>query len=133
MFALVISKMCKFNKYGDTRIDPCMREFVSWLKNKHKTVLCCCGHGKYPMTVIVKEISGIPRTIKFIEIFSGKVLREIKNPNDKDPKKFYKRDEMGHYYIPEISEPNFKTKIIRRKDGASIIRRPRIRRTIKRG
>lgn len=96
--------MCNWNKYGDTRIDPCMRSLVRWLGNKHKTVLCCCGHGKYPMTLIVKEISGIPRTIKFIEVFSGKVLREIKNPlKEKYPKKFYKRDKEGYYYIPELN------------------------------
>ena len=97
--------MCKWNKHGDTRIDPCMREFVKWLGNKHKTILSCCGHGKYPMTVIVKEYDKIKgkRVILFREIISGKILRIKKNALDKDPKKFYKRDWAGRYYIPELT------------------------------
>ena len=94
--------MCKFNPKNDSRrIDPCMKNIIEWLGNKHRTLDCCCGHGKYPPTIIIKEISGIPRTIKFIEVYSGKVLREIKNFKDKYPKKFYKKDKQGYYYIPE--------------------------------
>lgn len=99
--------MCEWNKYGDTRIDPCVRKFVEWLNNKHKTILSCCGHGRYPMTIIIKEgceINGI-RKITFKEIISGKILRIKKSALDKDPKKFYKKDGDGYYYIPEISKP----------------------------
>ncbi len=97
--------MCEWNKHGDTRIDPCMGNFVEWLGNKHQTVLSCCGHGKYPMSVIVKEYEtrGSKRFIVFREIFSGKILRIKENPLDKDPKKFYKKDEQEVYYIPEVT------------------------------
>jgi 2-hydroxy-3-keto-5-methylthiopentenyl-1-phosphate phosphatase len=87
--------MCKWSKWGDTRIDPCMREIVKWLKNKHITVACCCGHGKYPMTIIIKEgIKGMYRNeIVYREIFSGITFA---------PRRYiYKRDKQGHYYIPE--------------------------------
>jgi hypothetical protein len=40
--------------------------------------------------------------VYFKEIFSGKILRIKENPLDKDPKKFYKRDKQGFYYIPEL-------------------------------
>lgn len=98
--------MCEWNKWGDTRIDPCMRNLIKWLNQKHKTVLSCCGHGKYPMTVIVKEYDKIKgkRVILFREIFSGKVLRIKKDPLEPDPKKFYKRDNEGYYFIPETLE-----------------------------
>lgn len=97
--------MCELNKKsGLKRIDPCMREIIKWLNNKHKTILSCCGHGKYEPSIIIKEyriING-KREICFIELFSGKILRIKKNPLDKDPKKFYKRDKQGYYYIPEV-------------------------------
>ena len=53
-------KMCeKVNYYGksNTRIDKCIRLLIKWLNNQgYKTVASCCGHNKYPMTVIVKFI-----------------------------------------------------------------------------
>jgi hypothetical protein len=96
--------MCKWNKWGDTRIDPCLREIIKFLNFKHKTILSCCGHGKYKPSIIVKEYRKIngKREICFIEIFSGKILRIKKNPLDKDHKKFYKKDKQGYYYIPEV-------------------------------
>ena len=96
--------MCKWNKYGDTRIDPCMKSIIKWMGLKHKTVLCCCGHGKYPPSIIVKEYrnSGTKLQIVFYEVFSGIVLRVKKRGLDADPKNFYKRDSKGHYYIPEV-------------------------------
>lgn len=88
--------MCKWSKWGDTRIDPCMREIVKFLKEKHTIVACCCGHSRYPMTIVVKEgvTDGLKRTILFTEIFSGIVFEPRK--------KIYKRDEQGYYYIPEV-------------------------------
>ena len=97
--------MCKWNKWGDTRIDPCMRELIKFLKNKHEPILSCCGHRKYKPSVIVKEYGEIngKREVYFKEIFSGKILRIKKNPLAKDPKKFYKRDKQGFYFIPELN------------------------------
>lgn len=87
--------MCKLNKHGKTRIDPCMRKIVFILNNccfkkNYKTVACCCGHGKYPPTLIVqgKDVA--------MDIFSGVWMKR--------KKRFYKRDKQGYYYIPETLE-----------------------------
>jgi len=100
--------MCKFNPKNDSRrIDPCLKEIIKWLNQKHKTVSSCCGHGKYPPSIIVKEYGKINgrRQVYFKEIFSGNILRIKKDSLDKDPKKFYKRDKQGYYFIPEVSKP----------------------------
>lgn len=89
--------MCKFNPKNDSRrIDPCMKDFIEWLGNKHRTVACCCGHGKYPMTVIVKEIvkNGLEKDVLYLEIISGTTIPRTK--------RFYKKDKQGIYYIPEV-------------------------------
>ena len=59
--------MCKWNKWGDTRIDPCMRNIIKWLNNKHKTILSCCGHRKYKPSIIVKEYRKITQRIKWLK------------------------------------------------------------------
>jgi hypothetical protein len=63
-------------------IDKEMRPLIKWLNGAgYKTVACCFGHCKYPMTVIVELLSGItiPRT-----------------------RRFYLKDKQGLYYIPEV-------------------------------
>ena len=48
--------MCEWNKWGDTRIDPCMREKIVLLNKRGiKTLACCCGHGIYPETIMIKQ------------------------------------------------------------------------------
>ena len=38
------------------RIDPCMKHIIDFLNHKGvKTVGCCCGHGKYPMTIVMEN------------------------------------------------------------------------------
>ena len=83
--------MCKLNKKsGDTRIDPCMKEL---LKHIHGWVVaCCCGHGKYPMTIVKKM--GLSNDIYNVEIISGKIILR--------KKRFYKKDKQGYYFIPEV-------------------------------
>lgn len=96
--------MCKKvnnKKIPNTRIDVCIKPFIKWLKNKHILVASCCGHGKYPLTVIVKEgISMMPigqkNKIVFREIISQKIIPRTRN--------FYKKDSEGYYYIPEVEE-----------------------------
>lgn len=80
--------MCEFNPSNSgRRIDPCMKNIIYWLQiNGIKTLACCCGHGKYPPSIVVN--------ISYpFEIFSYKNI----------PRKtrFYKKDEDGYYYIPE--------------------------------
>ena len=85
--------MCKKTNYKtpNTRLDKCMRPIIQWLKNKHIPVACCCGHGKYPITIVVKE--GRNGKIVYVEIFSQIIIPRTK--------RFYKRDKQGYYYIPE--------------------------------
>jgi len=91
--------MCKWNKWGDTRIDPCMREFMKTLNIMLETcsfsiVACCCGHRKYPMTIVVKDYA------------MGKVFDLVSSKTIHRKKKFYKRDKQGVYYIPEVINGN---------------------------
>jgi len=92
--------MCKKKqlKYCPSTIDDCMKKIIKWLGDKHTTVACCCGHGRYPMTIVVKEgfKDGLKREIVHREIFSQKIISR--------KKKFYKKDKKGYYYIPEVSE-----------------------------
>ncbi len=84
--------MCKLNKKNDSRrIDPCMRNLIKFVNDQEiETVACCCGHGKYPMTIIV----AYRRLGSFWELLSDtEVPRK---------KKFYKKDKQGYYYIPEV-------------------------------
>ena len=91
--------MCKVTNYNipNPRIDKCMQEAIRTLtvifKNiNFEIVACCCGHKKYPMTIVYK----IPiKEFHPIELFSGKVIPRKRN--------FYKRDKEGYYYIPEVS------------------------------
>ena len=88
--------MCKKTNYksSNTRIDKCMRNFItnlnSSLKPNIRAIACCCGHGKYPMTVVVKR-DGI-----IYDLVSGEPIPR--------KRKFYKRDKQGFYYIPEVIE-----------------------------
>lgn len=53
-----------------------------------KTLACCCGHGVYSKTIVIK------RGKKIIEFFTDTVIPRKRN--------FYKRDKEGLYYIPEV-------------------------------
>lgn len=53
-----------------------------------RVVGSCCGHGKYPPTIIVEN-----RTGGFYEAISGKRLYSSRG--------FYKKDKKGIYHIPE--------------------------------
>lgn len=84
--------MCKINKKSDGRkIDPCMRSAIRCLNDYGtKTLACCCGHGKYPMTIVIDV--GVDKVIP-LEIFSGMFLPR--------KKKFYVKNKSGDYVIPE--------------------------------
>ena len=83
--------MC--NKHNPRKIDKCLElPLVIWNwvidKKKVKIVASCCGHGKYPMTIIVVKKDGV-----IFDLISG-----IKIPRKR---RFYKKDKQGYYYIPE--------------------------------
>jgi hypothetical protein len=58
----------------------------------YKPKACCCGHGKYPMTIVVQTMG----TDTHVELFSDKMILRSK--------RFYKTDEEGYYYIPEVTQ-----------------------------
>lgn len=89
--------MCKKTLNCNSRIDRCMKPLIAFLKCRgYLTVSCCCGHAKYPMSIIVKKRSA-----------SGTYYRELlTNTRILRTKKFYKRDAEGYYYIPEMVSKN---------------------------
>lgn len=64
------------------------------LSTKYETKACCCGHGKYPRTLIVGLKKGGDKCFEF---FTGKLINRKRN--------FYKKDGDGYYYIQEVSKP----------------------------
>ena len=81
--------MCKKVNYCNTRIDKCIRSRIKFLQDQGiKTVSSCCGHGRYPLTIVVKSDKGI-----IFELLSGKVIPR--------KKRFYVKDNKGYYYRPE--------------------------------
>ena len=85
--------MCRFDPRNNSRrIDPCLVNLIGYLQGQGiETVSCCCGHGIYPMTIIVKTNQpGIT-----MEICSGTEFKDRK-------KKYYKKGENGIYFIPEV-------------------------------
>lgn len=70
-----------------------MIPLIKWLREGiYFPVASCCGHGKYPMTIVVKyEYEDITR---YFELFSNIELKRTK--------RFYRRDKQGYYFIPEV-------------------------------
>jgi len=57
----------------------------------YETLGSCFGHGRYPTTVVVRDMDGT-----VFELFSRLVIPRKRN--------FYRRDGDGYYFIPEVSE-----------------------------
>lgn len=85
--------MCEFNpKNGSRFIDPCLLQELGFMEMAgFRVVASCCGHGKYPKTIVIRRLSG-----EVVEFGSGVVIPR--------KKKFYRRDPEGVYYIPEVSD-----------------------------
>ena len=90
--------MCKKTNYCNVRVDNCLKVLINSLnevfRDNIKTIACCCGHGKYAMTIVVS----IRRrySIDVVDLVSGKRINRSRN--------IYKRDNEGFYYIPEVLE-----------------------------
>lgn len=70
-----------------------MKNLIEYLQYRDViTLSCCCGHGKYPMTIVVRS---------FVD---GKPLEIMSKTNIPRAKNFYKKDKKGYYYIPEIKK-----------------------------
>lgn len=80
------------------KVDDCMVNLI-WILNNHgiKTLGCCCGHGKYKMTVVYESPNG-----KRWELFTGKEIPR--------KKRFYLKDKEGYYFIPECVLPELNDK-----------------------
>lgn len=103
--------MCKKTQfeYCPSKIDPCMVNLLDKLKVKSRFVLaCCCGHNKYPMTIVIREYVVMHKANKPWHGWVNKELLSDKIIPRK--KKFYKRDKQGYYYIPETIEKRGKIK-----------------------
>lgn len=87
--------MCKKTDYhgtSNTQIDRCLRPLIDFLQDStYDTISSCCGHGKYPITIIVKERHNGRDVFK-------ELLTQIEIPRKR---RFYNRDKQGYYYIPE--------------------------------
>lgn len=72
------------------KVDKCMANLIRTLNSSEhisRTLACCCGHGKYPMTIIVNSFGNT------YELISGKAIFRKRN--------FYRKNKNGYYYIPE--------------------------------
>jgi len=83
--------MCKFvNNAKHSRIDKCMKNLIKNLNlyTNLNIKACCCGHNKYPMSIIINFDE------EMIDLFSGKIIPRTRN--------FYIKDKKGYYFIPEV-------------------------------
>jgi len=70
------------------RVDRLMANIIRAVNHSpFKTLGCCSGHGRYPMTIVVQDALGIS------ELVSGKTIPR--------KRRFYVKDKEGFYYIPE--------------------------------
>ena len=73
------------------RVDACLRNLIEFLNNVCgvETLACCCGHGEYNMSIIVKSEDGL-----IFDLISNKIINR--------KKRFYKKDAEGFFFIPEV-------------------------------
>ncbi|KKM67676.1 hypothetical protein LCGC14_1468760 [marine sediment metagenome] len=85
--------MCNKLPYNNPRIDKCIIPIINDLNKSTnlKTLASCCGHGKYNTTIVVKNKKG-----NIFEYYSNKLLGYKKR------NRYYKKDEKGFYFIPEL-------------------------------
>ena len=75
------------------RLDSCIADKILEMNERlFLTVGSCCGHGRYPETIVLKNRNG--------EASEYNAWVEIPRS-----RRFYVSDAEGFYYIPEISKP----------------------------
>ena len=87
--------MCKISAYKEkpkSRIDRCLVNLIKRLNESDYivTLASCCGHGKYPLTIVCKDMI----TKRIFELNTDITIPRTRN--------FYKADGHGYWYIPEI-------------------------------
>jgi len=86
------SKRVRLTSPKPIRVDSCMKNLIEIMRMKGiETLACCCGHDKYPMTIVIRRYGMIE------ELISGRYIPR--------KKRFYLKDKKGYYYIPEVNEP----------------------------
>ena len=76
-------------------IDKCMEDEIrKMIASGTETIGCCCGHGKYPKTVIYRARSGAA-----VSYFTSTFLLSKDGSHKK--RNFYVMDDEGFYYIPK--------------------------------
>jgi len=73
------------------RVDKCLENLIDFINthSHYRTLGCCCGHSKYPMTIVVQPSVG-----EKFELLSNIIIPR--------KKRFYIKDKYGYYYIPEV-------------------------------
>jgi len=82
--------------YCNPRKDECIREEIKKINDNGilRTLASCCGHKRYPKTIVVME----RESKKVYELFSGVYLGIGRRKGNR----YYKSDPMHHYFIPEV-------------------------------
>ena len=80
------------------RIDPCMKSLVWWIneQGQYRTLGCCCGHGKYPPSIIVVE-----KETKLVSDWFSILALPRFYKNGRVNRRFYVRDDQGIYHLNE--------------------------------
>ena len=87
----VLAEVTPFTRF---RCDSCIRNLLeSMNQHDYHTVASCCGHGRYPMTIVCKRKRGRIFVDKYYDVISGIEIPRTRN--------FYRLDSEGYYYIPE--------------------------------
>ncbi len=87
--------MCK--SHNKQHVDKCMKNLVKFIneETRFQTIMCCCGHGNYPSSLIVIDMKVARFCVTPRDIFSGYQFKHGR-------RRFYKQDKDGYYHIPEL-------------------------------
>ena len=87
------SKKIHINEKETRYVDRCLANLLCFINGNtsFRTQGSCCGHGKYPMTIVCKSPFGFN-----VDICSGKIIPR--------KRRFYRKDSEGFYYIPEVDK-----------------------------
>lgn len=89
--------MCDKKPYCGTRVDPCLNPMIDFINinfENFRTILSCCGHDKYPKSIIIYNVKTNIVFEYYSLIFLSYGIRKDKH--------YYKKDSEGFYYIPEV-------------------------------
>lgn len=86
--------MCEKKPYCNRLIDDCLTKTVERINkySSYKTLACCCGHGVYVPTIIIRN----KRTRRVFEFFTRMQLTPKKR------NRYYKSDKNKLYFVPEV-------------------------------